>query len=325
VRRIPSAVMLTLLLIGTLTLALNITPVNAEIYLYDIVFIEPEETQVHVGENLLVVVGFGYGFEVDPHPPIIEFSLSYDPNLLDIVHWISGWWDLTVIVEDDHMRVMVSEPPHSTDLMLITFEAKAEGDTILDLFDSNIYTSDGFVTILPPVVTATIDIDPDTLNLKSKGEWITAYVELPEGCNVSDIDRTTILLNDTIPVDPFWVDKPLESVIGDYDNDTVPDLMVKFNRTAVSEYILNHNITYGNVTLTITGEVAGTPSEGSDIIRVRMPGDVDCNGKVDIMDIVLVAVRYGESDPEPYYDMNEDGKIDILDIVIVAVNYGKTY
>jgi hypothetical protein len=31
------------------------------------------------------------------------------------------------------------------------------------------------------------------------------------------------------------------------------------------------------------------------------------------------------SDSEPYYDINEDGKIDILDIVIVATNYGKAY
>ncbi|MEW5995324.1 MAG: glycoside hydrolase family 16 protein [Candidatus Zixiibacteriota bacterium] len=34
---------------------------------------------------------------------------------------------------------------------------------------------------VPPVVPATVDIDPDTLNLKSQGRWITAYIELPAG------------------------------------------------------------------------------------------------------------------------------------------------
>jgi parallel beta-helix repeat protein len=123
-----------------------------------------------------------------------------------------------------------------------------------------------------PAIIATIDLDPDTLNLKSKGRWINCYIELPEGYDVSDVDRATILLNNTLPVDPFWVDKPLESVMGDYDNDNVPDLMVKFNRAVVIEYLLNQNITYGNVTLTVTGEIYdGTLFEGSDMIMAKMP------------------------------------------------------
>jgi len=131
-------------------------------------------------------------------------------------------------------------------------------------------TLTGVFTFVPP--SATVDIDPNTLNLKSKGRWITCYIELPEGYDVSDIDRATILLNDTIPVDPFWVDKPLGSVVGDYDDDGIPDLMVKFNRAAVIEYFLNQNITYGNVTLTVTGELYdGTLFEGSDMIMAKMP------------------------------------------------------
>lgn len=173
---------------------------------------------------------------------------------------------------------------------------------------------------IPPTISATVDIDPDTLNLKSKGKWITAYIELPGGYDVADINVSTITMNDIVPAEL----RP--TAIGDYDNDTVPDLMVKFNRTAVSELILSEGISYGNVTLIITGFLNnGTLFAGSDVIRARMPGDVDCNGKVDIFDVVLVAVRYGMANPEPYYDINEDGKIDIFDIVSVAVNYGKTY
>ncbi len=44
-----------------------------------------------------------------------------------------------------------------------------------------------------------VDIDPDTLNLDSKGKWITAYIEMSGGYDVRLIDKSTILLNDNDP------------------------------------------------------------------------------------------------------------------------------
>ena len=52
----------------------------------------------------------------------------------------------------------------------------------------------GYFSNLAAVVSSTLDIKPDTLNLDSKGRWITAYVELPEGYDVGNIDRTSIRL-----------------------------------------------------------------------------------------------------------------------------------
>ena len=119
---------------------------------------------------------------------------------------------------------------------------------------------------------STIDIDPDTLNLVGNGKWVTAYIELPEGYNVEDIDVLTILLDDTIGIDP---DAPTE--IGDYDGDGIPDLMVKFDRVAVQEYLGGSATTnYDDetarryeVTLTITGSLFdGTFFAGTDTIWV---------------------------------------------------------
>lgn len=118
---------------------------------------------------------------------------------------------------------------------------------------------------------AVVDIDPDTLNLKSKGKWITCYIELPEGYDVGDINVSTILLNDTVPAEMHPVG------IGDEDGDGIPDLMVKFDRTSVIDYIEDHIDWYKpertkpliyQVTLTIIGMLYdGTPFEGSDTIR----------------------------------------------------------
>ena len=109
----------------------------------------------------------------------------------------------------------------------------------------------------PTAIPATIDIDPDTLNLKSNGQWITAYIELPEDCDVSDIDISTVKLNDEIPAELH----PTE--IGDYDTDGITDLMVKFNRPDLVAIL-----GVGEATLTITGKVNDVPFEGSDTIRV---------------------------------------------------------
>jgi hypothetical protein len=112
-------------------------------------------------------------------------------------------------------------------------------------------------------VLATVDIDPDTLNLKSKGRWITAYIELPNDYDVTSIDASTILLNHTIPVD---LEAPSET--GDHDGDGVPDLMVKFSRQTV------HDITSeGEATLTITGRLQnGNAFEGNDVVRIINAG-----------------------------------------------------
>jgi len=174
-------------------------------------------------------------------------------------------------------------------------------------------------------IAISLDIDPDTLNLKSKGKWITAYIELPEGYNVGDIDISSILLNGTIPVDPN-----APTAVGDYDGDGVADLMVKFDRTAVCEFILSKGITFGNVTLTVSGRLYnGTEFEGCDTIRVRMPGDINMNGKVDMKDISILCRAFGSypghSRWNPTADENEDGIIDIFDIALTCRNFGKIY
>ena len=89
-------------------------------------------------------------------------------------------------------------------------------------------------TPTPPVITATTDIHPQALNLRSKGKCITAYVELPESYDVNDINVSTVMLNDTILAELH----PTE--VGDYDNDGVLDLMVKFSKAEVIAYVLTN-------------------------------------------------------------------------------------
>jgi len=117
-----------------------------------------------------------------------------------------------------------------------------------------------------PLVEATLDIDPNSLNLKSKGKWITAHIELPKSYDVKAINISMIMLNCTIPA----ALRP--TAIGDYDNDGVPDLMVKFDRTEVIRYIVSmkgRQTRFTQVKLTITGGLEnGIHFEGSDTIKI---------------------------------------------------------
>jgi|GEM_PF-2021257 len=111
------------------------------------------------------------------------------------------------------------------------------------------------------VIPAEIAIDPDTLNLESQGRWITAYIELSGVYDLVSIDLSTITLDSAAPAEPH----PTE--ICDHDNDGIPDLMIKFDRSAVQSLV-----SVGEIELVITGKWHAVLFKGSDAIRVIEPG-----------------------------------------------------
>jgi hypothetical protein len=61
------------------------------------------------------------------------------------------------------------------------------------------------------------------------------------------------------------------------------------------------------------------------ITKILLLGDINEDGKVDILDYVILFENYGKSPiPDPRADINKDGKVDILDYVILFENFGRT-
>jgi len=116
-----------------------------------------------------------------------------------------------------------------------------------------------FTVIAEPRVEAVVEIEPHTLNLQSKGKWITCYIWLPEDCNVADIDPNSVVLEsepNDIQADWIWFEEEEEVA------------MAKFSRSAVQEML-----SVGELELTISGQLFdGTKFEGTDIIRVINKG-----------------------------------------------------
>jgi hypothetical protein len=54
---------------------------------------------------------------------------------------------------------------------------------------------------------------------------------------------------------------------------------------------------------------------------IPIPGDVNMDGIVNVLDLLLVAA---DMNPGSTYDLDEDWDVDLLDLVLVAINYGRT-
>jgi len=114
-------------------------------------------------------------------------------------------------------------------------------------------------------IEATVDIDPDSLNPESQGKFVMAYVELPQGYSVADIDVSTVTL-EVEGVGGSVGAAPSPTAVGDEDEDGIPDRMVKFSREAVVALL-------GGVgeyaTFVVAGELSsGERFEGSDVVRL---------------------------------------------------------
>lgn len=177
-----------------------------------------------------------------------------------------------------------------------------------------------------PIIPATVDIDPDTLNLRSHSQWTTCYIELPTRFDLNRIVVSSIRLADAFSVDP---DAPTE--VGDHDLDGIPDLMVKFSRKEFASYVYNVlGFRYGSMTLKVTGQLSdGSILEGSDTIFINYAGDVNNDGTINILDAAAVSAHWYPGPPVGPLsyggtsDLNNDGTINIIDAGIINSNWGQ--
>ncbi len=111
------------------------------------------------------------------------------------------------------------------------------------------------------VVMGTFDSDPGTVNLRSKGRYISAYIELASPHDVRNIDVSTIRLNEALGVAPR---APVS--FADHDEDGILDLMVKFDLAGVKALFSKP----GTYRLQITGRfvVGGNSFDALATVRV---------------------------------------------------------
>jgi len=112
---------------------------------------------------------------------------------------------------------------------------------------------------------ATIDVEPGTLNRKSKGQWVTAEIMLPQGYSAADIVISSVNLfriNGAALAQPLLAVGPSE--IGDHTLNGIEDLEVKFDRQQLISLV-----SPGRTTLAVRGTLTdGTTFVGTAVITV---------------------------------------------------------
>ncbi len=117
-------------------------------------------------------------------------------------------------------------------------------------------------------LNATVEINPDTLKLRSRGRWVTAYLELPSGLVVSDIDLSTVAITEVDGMElAAAIVREGPTSISDVNGNGVPDLMVKFDRGDLIEQLGGHG--GDTVAITLDGQLLnGWYLEAVDTVRV---------------------------------------------------------
>ena len=156
------------------------------------------------------------------------------------------------------------------------------GDQVTDVAIGGVFDDDGgtdrgavwifFLCGVPEPcspIDALIDIDPDTLNKKSHGRWVTVYITLPDGYDVGAIDTSSVAISSLVgescvPEYSQQADLSFVPQVGDRDEDGIADLTIKFDRQ-----VLLPNLCLDDVAVTIEGELTtGEHFSGSDTIRI---------------------------------------------------------
>nr|QNO56557.1 hypothetical protein IDNIJKHG_00015 [Methanosarcinales archaeon ANME-1 ERB7] len=123
--------------------------------------------------------------------------------------------------------------------------------------NSNESLEHNFSTLTPPtVIPANIVIKPETLNLNSTGVF-TAFITLPEGYNIIDIDISTVICEGALAVKGMVADD--KKYIAKFDREDLVDVEPG-----------------DSVTIAVTGTLyAKTPFAGNDTITVIAEGKND--------------------------------------------------
>lgn len=170
------------------------------------------------------------------------------------------------------------------------------------------------VAIINVAVSATKAYIGETVNITVTAENQGTYTET---FNVTaKYENTTLAILETVGTQEVTNMAPTENII----------LTFSWNTTDAQPCV---NCTIKAEASTVPGESDTTDNLFTDgTVKIKLVGDVNGDGAVDVSDMTIVSIAYGNFEGEPGYnpeaDLNKDGIVDMRDLATVARNLGKT-
>lgn len=220
-------------------------------------------TTVYPGGGSSTLTSYGWGSRLGTLAPVSNYAsavttLYSGVNALDHFYYFTEEWNTATGKARIYVRPEAGTPVQWSDLENVYFRInRGTWKKYSDVY-----------AVEPPALPAVIAINPDTLNRKSKGKWITVYITPPQGYTAAAIDIPTVTL--TLETAKTFNGKPEEKLLytaGPCEivvDASGTQLMVKFDRSTVSGLL-----DAGEATLAVSGKFSdGRRFQGSDSIRV---------------------------------------------------------
>jgi hypothetical protein len=267
---------------------------------------------------------------------VCRFNLSYNTEILDMVgikfHKVLDQTPKAKIISDDeagyiwiqlnYLSPITTSPPLA--IVTIEFHVIALGASPLDLHDTELFNDTGqpITHVAEDGFFATLIRDVAVVNVIPSRQWVYQGTEL----NITVTVKNKGMINETFEVKTFYNSELIETA-------TIVDLPPN-NETTIIVSWNTQNVTACN-NYTIKAEATAVPSEFNitdniytdGFVKVRFLGDINGDGKVDMMDIYIVTKAFGSYPGHPRWhpdaDVDQNNLIDMRDTWLTAKNFGK--
>lgn len=110
----------------------------------------------------------------------------------------------------------------------------------------------------------------------------------------------------------------------------IETLTFTWNTTGIKTSHSGYNITaVADISPVVDSDPSNNILQSPSKVQVRIFGDVNGDGNVDVYDAMAASTAFGSHPGDPNWndaaDVNGDGTVDIFDVILMARNFGKTY
>jgi len=209
-------------------------------------------------------------------------------------------------------------------LTTIKFRVKSMGSSVLDLHETNLTDNAGnpIPHEVKDGVVMTLVRDIAITNVTLSSEW--AYAGWP--INISVTAKNLGLITESFNVSAYYDTNLIGAV-------EIIGLNPSEEKTVTLTWSTS-GVAQGTYTISAKAPILPYETNTTNNLlqdgtaKIRIMGDINGDGSVDIKDVGAVSKAFGATPNQPNWnqaaDLNRDGKIDIMDVAIVSKRFGST-